>query len=358
LEEAPLLSVETNDIERPLHLLTLSAKSDRALQELAQRYEEFLELHRELSLADICFTANTGRSHFDHRLCVAVESTSQLQKALTAFATGKEVNKLASNQIGSKKLPKIAFLFTGQGSQYLGMGRHLYETQPTFRRTLDRCDEILRPYLEKPLLEILYPPQADENAQSTINETAYTQPALFAIEYALFELWKSWGIIPDAVMGHSLGEYVAACVAGVFSLKDGLKLVAERSRLMQSLPHNGEMAVVFADYEQVANMLASYEERIVIAAINGPENIVISGEKEAVQSAIKGFQAQSIDIKSLTVSGAFHSLLMNPILNEFKLLATQIQLNSPRIALIANLTGELFKPQEIPDANYWCCHLR
>ncbi|MHC5779988.1 type I polyketide synthase, partial [Nostoc sp.] len=280
LEEAPLLPVETNDVERPLHILTLSAKSEKALKDLTQRYQAYLQSHPEALLADVCFTANTGRSHFEHRLAAVAESTVQLTKQLSACATEKEIAGLVKGQANSEKHPKIAFLFTGQGSQYIGMGRLLYETQPSFRAAIDRADEILRPYLEKPLLSVLYPATAEN---SLLNQTAYTQPALFALEYALFELWKSWGITPNIVMGHSLGEYVAACVAGVFSLEDGLRLVAERSRLMQSLPQEGEMVAVFADYERVASMLAPYASQVVIASVNGSENIVISGAKEAVK---------------------------------------------------------------------------
>ncbi|MCU0532507.1 MAG: aminotransferase class III-fold pyridoxal phosphate-dependent enzyme [Hydrococcus sp. Prado102] len=352
LPNSDQLSVKTH------HILTLSAKSDRALQELAQRYEEFLEIHREASLADVCFTANTGRSHFDRRLCAVVESTNQLQKALAAFATGKEVDGLASTQIVSKKRPKIAFLFTGQGSQYLGMGRHLYETQPTFRAALDKCASILQPYLETPLLEILYPQSKIQNPKSKIDETAYTQPALFAVEYALFQLWKSWGIIPDAVMGHSVGEYVAACVAGVFSLEDGLRLIAQRASLMQALPQDGCMVAAFADEATVSAAIQSYRNDVSIAAINGPKNVVISGSRQVIEVVAIDLEAQGIETRPLTVSHAFHSPLMEPILNEFEDKASQIFFQTPNIPFISNLTGQIIQSGDIPDANYWRSHAR
>jgi acyl transferase domain-containing protein len=360
LEEAPIqLSVTSDQLSvKTHHIFTLSAKSDRALQELARRYEEFLGLHQEACLADICFTVNTGRSHFDRRLCAVVQSTAQLQKALAAFVAGKEVDGLASSQINSKKRSKIAFLFTGQGSQYLGMGRHLYETQPIFRQTLDRCDEILRPYLDKPLLEILYSPQADEKARAAIDETVYTQPALFALEYSLVELWKSWGIIPDAVMGHSVGEYVAATVAGVFSLEDGLKLIAQRASLMQSLPQDGRMVAVFADEATVSAVIQSYGDEVSIAAINSPKNIVISGAHRAIEAVAITLEAQGIETRPLTVSHAFHSPLMEPILNEFEEKASQISFQTPNMPLISNLTGQIIQPGDIPDANYWRSHAR
>ena len=348
--------------ERPLHLLSLSAKSEKALGELAQRYEDFLATHPEVSLADVCFTANTARSHFDHRLAVVAESTAQLQETLLAFATGKEATGLVSGQVQSKKRQKIAFLFTGQGSQYVGMGRQLYETQPIFRQALDRCDEILRPYLEQPLLEVLYPDTHSSNPKSKaqnpkLDETAYTQPALFALEYALFQLWKSWGIEPAVVMGHSVGEYVAACVAGVFSLEDGLKLIAARARLMQALPQDGEMVAVFASESQVQTVIQPYAQELSIAAINGPQSTVISGKREAVQDAIATLQAEGVKAKKLTVSHAFHSPLMEPMLTAFEQVASEVSYSLPKIKLISNVTGEL-ATAEIATPEYWCRHVR
>lgn len=211
--------------------------------ELAQRYADFIATDPEVSLADVCFTANTGRSHFNYRLAVLAESTQELRSQLLAFAAGCESAVVLSNKVNSHKQPKIAFLFTGQDSQYLDMGRELYETQPTFRASLDRCNEILQPFLEKPLLSILYPNKAGGWGQgdlgTTVNRTTSTinnpksliqnpkldELALFALEYALVQLWKSWGIEPTIVMGDGVGEYVAACVAGVFTLEDGLKAV-------------------------------------------------------------------------------------------------------------------------------------
>ena len=221
LEEAPAGDLLNRGVDpqlsRPLHLLTLSAKSKKALQEMAQRYEEFLAKHPLVPIADVCFTANTGRSHFDHRLAVVASSIMQLREQLNSFRTGKEAAGLMRGQASSGQLG-IAFLFTDQESQYIGMGRQLYETQPTFRQTLDRCDEILRLYLDKPLLEVLF------------GSLSPCPPALFALEYAVFSLWKSWGIEPTVVIGNSVGEYVAACVAGVFSLEDGLKLITAQGR--------------------------------------------------------------------------------------------------------------------------------
>ncbi|MDF5726720.1 MAG: SDR family NAD(P)-dependent oxidoreductase [Rhizonema sp. PD38] len=360
LEEAPSENDEqkvTEEInpsfQRPLHLLTLSAKTEKALQELAQRYQEFLHQNPTITLANACFTANTGRTHFNYRLAVVSESIVQLLEQLGAFAAGEERIGLVSKQVSSQKSSKIAFLFTGQGSQHINMGRQLYETQPTFRKCLERCDEILYSYLEKPLLEILYP-QSEET--SPINETAYTQSALFALEYALFQLWKSWGIEPDVVMGHSVGEYVAAVSAGVFSLEDGLRLIAARGRLMQALPPEGKMVSLLASEAQVLAAIQPYTEVVAIAAVNGQESIVISGRCQAIENVCATLEAQGVKIKTLQVSHAFHSPLMEPMLAEFAQVAKTIAYSEPQIKLISNITGKQ-ATSEIATPEYWCGHV-
>ncbi|MBD2566542.1 type I polyketide synthase [Anabaena lutea] len=257
LEEAPPQVKNQNLQERSSHLLTISAKTEPALQALVSRYQSHLQAHPKLELADICFTAKVGRSHFQHRLAVVINSKEQLIAQLAAFETGNHTTGLFSNQ-ASKKPSKIAFLFTGEGCQYINMGRQLYHTQPIFRQAIEQCNEILRPYLEHSLLEILYPDQAEEQIASLLLEqTAYTQPALFAFEYALYQLWKSWGIQPNAVMGHNIGEYVAATVAGVFSLEDALKLIAHRGRLM-------------AEFSAIANQVTYNQPQIsLISNVTG-----------------------------------------------------------------------------------------
>lgn len=361
LEEAPVENDEqkaTDEInssfERPLHLLTLSAKTQKALQELAQRYQEFLGKNPMIALANVCFTANTGRTHFNYRLSVVSESIAHLQEKLGAFAVGEETVGLASKQVSSQKSTKITFLFTGQGSQYLNMGRQLYQTQPTFRNSLDRCNEILRSYLEKSLLEVLYP---EPGETSPIYETAYTQPALFALEYALFQLWKSWGIEPDVVMGHSVGEYVAAVSAGVFSLEDGLRLIAVRGRLMQALPPDGKMVSLLASEAEVQAAIQPYTDEVSIAAVNGQESIVISGRSQAIENVCAALEAQGVKTKALEVSHAFHSPLMEPMLAEFAQVAKTIAYSEPQIKLISNITGE-FATSEIATPEYWCRHIR
>ena len=247
VEEAPALGPNQATIDRPLHLLALSAKSEAALKSLAGKYAEFLAEHPSISVSDFCFTANSGRAHFAQRLALTVESAEQLGEKLSVYAAGQASSEMLTGRTESTDRPKIAFLFTGQGSQYKDMGRQVYQTEPTFRETLERCDELLRPYLPRSLLSLLYDDTVDP---ALLNETAHTQPALFSLEYALAKMWISWGVVPQAVLGHSLGEYVAACVAGVFALEDAIRLVAERGRLMQGLCPRGAMAAVFAAEEQ------------------------------------------------------------------------------------------------------------
>ncbi|ALF53425.1 polyketide synthase family protein [Nostoc piscinale CENA21] len=333
--------------ECPFHLLTLSAKTLRALDELRHRYREFLISNSGVSIADVCHTANTGREHFNHRLAVVADSREELVEKLANLTSSQSVQS-------HNKPAQIAFLFTGQGSQYINMGRHLYDTQPIFRQTLEQCDEILRPYLEHSLLEVLYPRQAFEHL---LNQTAYTQPALFAIEYALYQLWKSWGIEPDVVMGHSVGEYVAATVAGVFSLEDGLKLIAHRGRLMQQLPSGGEMVSLMASEAKVKEVIATYNQRVAIAAINGPESVVISGTREDIAVVCQQLEAEKIKTKRLQVSHAFHSPLMTPMLAEFEAIANQVIYNQPQIQLVSNVTGEL-AGDRITTPQYWVNHIR
>jgi len=341
----------------PVHLLTLSAKTETALRDLAGRYETYLADNSETDMGDVCFSANTGRSHFNHRLGVIAESAEQVYEKLAAFRAGQESATVFSGS--DTEQPRIAFLFTGQGSQYIGMGRELYDTQPVFRSTLERCDEILRAWLEKPLLEVIYPEPGDSQSEISrlLNETAYTQPALFALEYALAELWKSWGIRPHAVMGHSVGEYVAACVAGVFSLEDGLKLIAERGRLMQALPRDGEMISLQTTEERAVSAISPYAGEVSIAATNGPRSIVISGRRDAVLSVADTLKNEGIKVKKLEVSHGFHSPLMEPMLTDFAKTLDSVSLRPPRIKLISNVTGELAS-SDMATPEYWIKHVR
>ena len=354
--EAPQPEPVVIEKERPYHLLVLSAKKESALKDLARAYSTFLPSHPDLSFADICFTAGAGRTHFAERLALTARSSEEAQALLESWLSGDTPSGLLRGTAFSESAPEAAFLFTGQGSQYTGMGRQLYESQPVFRKTLEQCDEILRPLLGRPLLDVLYP--QDEASAAWIDQTAYTQPALFAVEYALAQLWASWGIEPGVVMGHSVGEYVAACLAGIFSLEDGLRLIAARGRLMQSLPAGGAMAAVFSTEEIVREAVAPFQDVISIAAINGPENIVISGDGQTVQKVLNGLAEKGIRSKQLVVSHAFHSPLMDPILEDFAAIAASITYHEPQIPLISNVTGRLVTGSEMSNPEYWQQHLR
>ncbi len=354
LEEAPPVATATDGVERPQHVLMLSARSEPALMALAGRYAARCNDVPEHALADFCFTANTGRKPFEHRLAVVSDSVIQLQQELAAVARGQRSSRVSWGSSLASGRPRLAFLFTGQGSQYAGMGRQLYETQPVFRRCLDRCAEILQSVLDVPLLDVMYPAN---DASPRLDETVYTQPALFALEYALAELWKSWGIEPTVVMGHSLGEYVAACVAGIFSLEDGLTLVAERARLMQALPQDGEMVVVFAPEAQVRPHLSALSHEVAVAAENGPAHTVISGRIQAVEVIVGRLQAEGVSTQTVKTSHAFHSPLMEPMLADFACAAGQITYASPQIDIISNLTGT-WASDEMATPEYWCRHIR
>ncbi|QKW05280.1 type I polyketide synthase [Streptomyces sp. NA04227] len=345
--EAP---AETDE-RRPLNLLTLSAKSEGALATLAEKYRDHLATGTGAAGADLAFSANTGRAHFRHRLAALGSTREELAARLEEFTEGMPSPGVVTGTGGAAD---VVFLFPGQGPQRVHMARELYETQPAFRRTIDRCDEILRPMLEVPLLTVLYP----EDDSQLVYETAYSQPALFAVEFALAELWRSWGVEPAAVLGHSFGEYVAACFAGAMSLEDGLKLMVARGRLMTESGMHGAMATVFAPEREVAEALVGLEDKISIAAANGPGNTSISGDRATVEAICERFTARGVKAKLLRITTASHSPLIEPVVEEFRKACEEIEFSAPRIPLVSNLTGELWAWDKAPDADYWCTHLR
>ncbi|MFJ4655936.1 beta-ketoacyl synthase N-terminal-like domain-containing protein [Nocardia sp. NPDC088792] len=335
LEEAPAPAAPAAAADRTEQLVTLSARSENALHALARRYAEHLRGDAG-SLSDIAFTANTGRAKFPHRVAVRASSVAELRDRLGDLAGGGNPSGLHRGRAERGTQPKVGFLFTGQGAQYAGMGRELYRTDPGFRADLDRCAEILDALLDRPLLSVLF----GDDADTLIDRTCYTQPAMFALQYGLARLWLRWGVRPAAMVGHSVGELAAACVAGVLRLEDGLRLVAERARLMGELPEGGAMAVVFADEPRVAAAIAAYPEELAIAAINGPANVVVSGVAERVDSVLAEFAGRGVKSRRLTVSHAFHSPLLDPMVKQLYRYAADIEFGSPRIPLVSNLTGD------------------
>lgn len=387
-EAPPLSTAQTpadTKTERPRHLLTLSAKSAEALQALAAAYNKHLACQTNTDknrdentdtkntnnddlFQNICFTANQGRAHFAHRLAIVAANQTEACEKLADFAANNGASTFLQGNPTSGNAPTIAFLFSGQGSQFVNMGRELYETQPTFRATIERCDAILRPLLGESILSVIYPDketsrQGDKvtrwqgEGQSKIDDTVYTQPALFALEYALAMLWQSWGIVPDFVMGHSVGEIVAACVAGLFSLEDGLKLIAARGRLMGGLPQDGEMLAVMTNEIRVQQTIAAYPSEVAIAAINSPESIVISGRRKQVLEIAEQLANEGIKTRRLNVSHAFHSSLMQPILSEFRQVATSLTYHKPTLPIVSNVSGKV-AGDEVMTPDYWVRHVR
>ncbi|MDP8242497.1 MAG: SDR family NAD(P)-dependent oxidoreductase [Candidatus Hinthialibacter antarcticus] len=326
--------------QRSHHLLVLSAKSKFALQESAQRYVAYLDANPGAELADVCGGANIGRAHFSHRYAALASSRDELREALLNC----ECSEIKTDA------PRIAFIFTGQGSQFHGMGRNLFETNETFRQTLERCDEVLRPSLNESLIDCLY-----KNGAERIHQTGFSQPALFALAYGLCEVWKSWGVEPCAVLGHSVGEYAAACAAGVMAWDDGLRLIAERGRLMQALPSGGGMTALLAPIAQAEELVAHYDGRLSLAALNGPRNTVVSGPVKLLEDLEQRAESQGTAARRLQTSHAFHSVLMEPMLDEFEAFASTIEFHAPDCTLISNLSG---REEQTIDAAYWRRHVR
>jgi acyl transferase domain-containing protein/SAM-dependent methyltransferase len=351
IQEAPPVMAAADATDRPLHVLALSARDKESLADLASRYEGRLE--GETAIADLCYTANAGRSHFEHRLAVAGANAHELKRGLASFRKGDAISTVATGRVTGASRPQVAFLFTGQGAQSAGMARGLYLTSPVFRQALDACADGMSPYLSPGLIEVMFGGEA-----SQIDETVYAQPATFALEYALARLWRSWGIEPVAVLGHSLGEYAAACVAGLCSLQDGLRMVAERGRLSQELPGSGAMGAVFAPDEVVRVEMARHSGAVSIAAYNGPEHVVVSGERAGVEDVLGRFEAQGIRVKMLRVSYAGHSGMVEPALPSFRKTLETVRWQVPRIAIVSNVSGTFASFEELARADYWLAHFR
>jgi acyl transferase domain-containing protein/SAM-dependent methyltransferase len=353
LEEAPAVPPRIADVDRPRHVLTLSARSESGLKALTGRIAAALDAATGQPLADIAFTANSGRSHFASRIALHAATVDEARETLQAYVNGETAPNLRAGRFEAAAVPEPVYLFSGQGSQYAGMGRELYASEPVFRQTIDRCAEGLRERLDTPLTSLLF----DEGQDARLQRTAVTQPALFSLQMALAALWQSWGIEPAAVTGHSIGEYAAACVAGVFSIEDGLVLVSERGRLMESLCAPGAMLAVFADAAEVGRHLDGVRD-VVPAALNGDANTVIAGPIEGVEAARQRFEAAGIRTKPLAVSHAFHSPLIEPMLDRFEQEAARVRYQAPRVPLVSNLSGTFLLAGEVPGALYWRQHTR
>lgn len=327
-------------------LIVISARRKEALKATANRLAQHIKDHPEITLAELAGSLAFSRTHFSRRYAVAVNSRQQLITALEAGLP--DAGGEATIRDG-----KVAFLFTGQGAQYSGMGKRLYHTAPVFRSALDECAALLAPLLEVSLQEVMF----EEAYAALLGQTLYAQPALFSLEYALFQLWKSVGLQPDVLLGHSVGEITAACVAGVFSLKDAITLVTTRAKLMHTAPGDGVMAGVQASGEKVLKAINGFEHRVSIAAANAPGQQVISGDREAVLSVCTLLQAEGVQTKMLEVSHAFHSSLMEPVLEQFGQAIASVTYHAPQISVISNVSGKLCAA-ELASPVYWVNHIR
>lgn len=346
LEEAP-------ERERPLadegpQLIVLSARTEAALDAATQRLKQHLQAHPEAALRDTAWTLQTGRRAFAQRRAVAVSSVAELIAALDA--PQRPPMHGARHEGGERP---VAFLFSGQGSQFAGMGAGLYAQYPVYREAVDRCAGLLREPLGRDLRELLFAPAGD----TTINETHYAQPALFVTEYALALLWQSWGVRPAAMLGHSIGEYVAAHLAGVLSLADALALVAARGRLMQGMAPGG-MAAVHMDEGALRAWLAANAPALEIAAVNAPGLCAIAGPREALEAGLAALAAMGTEAQPLHTSHAFHSSMMDGVLEPFTALVRGIALHAPTLPYVSNLTGQWITPEQATSPAYYAEHLR
>lgn len=341
LEQAPATPIAPRPTDpRSHHLFTLSAKTPAALTDLAQRHLKFLADQLDSILPDLCFTSQTGRSPFTHRLSFVVQSRTDLQQQLTNWIN----QALPPSPCPPVPPPSPAWLFTGQGSHYAGMGQQLDQTCAVFRAAIDQCDQLLQPELGRSIREIWQQPEL-------LAQTRLAQPALFAIEYGLAQLWLALGLEPSVMIGHSIGEYGAACLAGVFSLADALKLVVARGALMQALP-SGKMVAVMASEAEVKSCLESGEESLSIAAVNGKQNTVVSGVAQDIASFLQRLEVEGISYQPLLVSHAFHSEMMRPILAEFAAIARTVTYQPPQRSIISTVTGQPIDAA-IATPDYW-----
>ncbi|MDN0197936.1 type I polyketide synthase [Streptomyces sp. S.PNR 29] len=328
-------------------VFTLSAKSSAALRAQAEQYHAFLTSHPEADVAAVAYTANVGRAHFSHRIAAPVAD----RQALLALLDAARRPEAAVEPSGVRK---VAFMFTGQGAQYAGMGAAPYRQFALFRQVVDECDRLFAPHLGRSVRALLL--TTGQDAEQAIGQTLFTQAALFTLEYALARQWMSWGIKPNVLIGHSIGEVVAATVAGLFSLPDAVTLVAARARLMQSVRADGGMASVSAAAERIEPLLGDYPD-LAVAAVNGPEACVISGASAPLAEVSARLAGEGIRVKALSVSHAFHSPLMAEVFDDFRTALQAVTFHEPSISLVSNLTGKVARMREIASAEYWVRHI-
>ena len=350
VEEAP--PREPSGPSRPVQLLLLSARTPSALDALTDDLSRDLNERPEISVADVAYTTQVGRKAFAHRRFLLCADSGAAAAAAALQTRDPRLVKTAAIETGTRS---VAFLFPGQGSQYPGMARALYEREPYFQEIFDRATETLAPHLGLDLREVVFADEAAAPANvDRLNHTSLAQPALFAVEYALASLWMQWGVRPDAMIGHSVGEYVAACLAGVFGLEDALYLVALRGQLMGQVPRGAMLAVPLPESE-LADLLRG---GVSLAAVNGPRLCVVSGPLDAIERTEESLTARGVQGRRLRTSHAFHSAMMDPILATYRSVVSAVRLAPPRIPCVSNVTGRWLTESAATDPDYWVRHLR
>ncbi|MCL2151906.1 MAG: SDR family NAD(P)-dependent oxidoreductase [Oscillospiraceae bacterium] len=340
------------------YILKISAKKEVSLLKKIEQYEATIAECAEGSFGDFVYSANRGRADMDCRFAVTGDSKSEiLERIRTYLAGGSPEGVYSSAEINpaSLKNRKIVFMFTGQGSQYLGMGKMLFETQEVFKEAITECDRMFYPYILRSVIELIY---GTNTSEELIENTANAQCLIFSIEYALWKLWKSYGINPEIVMGHSIGEYPAAVASGMLSLEDAVKLVSIRGRLMDSAPGKGAMGTIFEEESKVGSMLEGYLDKVSIAACNARENFVVSGDADAVEEILERSRQQGIKARKLKVSHGFHSNLMEPILGDFKRIADSAVYQKSNIRFVSSMHAREIDENEVLNAEYWTSHIR
>ncbi len=334
---------------RPCKLLVLSARTPTALESATTNLAEHLRRHPGLDLADVAHTLQVGRESFGHRRALVCTTPDD---AIAALEARDHLRVLTAGP--AAHAPKLAFMFPGGGAQSVNMGRELYRTEPTFREHLDRCLQLVEPHVGCDLGRVLYPVRETTDASRELTRPSLALPTLFAVEYALAQLWMAWGLRPQAMIGHSLGEYVAACLAGVVSLEDALALVALRGRLLEKIP-NGAMLSVALSEERLAPLL---DGGLSLAAVNGPSLCVASGPSDAVERLEQRLAREGVECRRLAIATAAHSELVEPVLAEFAAFVGRLSLHAPAIPYVSNISGTWTTPEEATSPDYWVGHLR
>ena len=349
LEEAPVFVPSVCHGNN--YLIILSAKSEKALSARSNDLLGHIEKNKNLSVADIAYTLGKGRSQYEYRYFCLAKNLVELKKELQSVDVTNSINDFVENN----REVQIVFMFPGQGSQYINMGREIFLSEPVFRNNLEKCAKIIEEKLGVDICDIIYPQVDSITQENRINETSITQPLLFAFEFAMVELWISWGVCPTVMIGHSLGEYVAACISGVFSLEDALNLVMVRGELMQSVD-KGVMLSISLSQHELMPLLDEFD--CDLAAVNTATSCVASGSELCIEKLKTKLDIQNVTYIPLKTSHAFHSGMMEPILEEFLSFISTIKLNKPSLPFFSNVSGKIITAKEATDPCYWSRHLR